>query len=298
MQLCLSCVSRKTFERQIKSLAIAGILAGSFAIAGCGGNAMNHGSMPLAASPTVAAPPPAAPAPPPAATPAPAPAGMQIPASAQTYGNIQEQSGWQWCTQKLNGSVCAAGVGKAISWMAPHQTTPSLDGSSAQFFIGGSTGYSNALWWRSLGANSAASHFVYDVWFYLDDAAAAQALEFDANQTTGGTRWVFGTECNINGSHRWDVWDGTKGAWVTSSVPCHPFQPKTWIHLTWNFERVNDKVHYVSVALNGVASPVEMYLGAQKNYSGEDVSIAFQMDGDFRQHSYSTWLDKLTLSAW
>ena len=42
MRLCLSCVSRKTFKTQIKSLAIAGILAGSFAIAGCGGGASHQ----------------------------------------------------------------------------------------------------------------------------------------------------------------------------------------------------------------------------------------------------------------
>src|SRR5438270_5929523 len=152
MQLRQSCVSLKTFNPKFKVLTVAGILAGILALAGCGGNAMIHSSLPPVTQ-TTAAPAPAPPAPSPTPAPAPPPAtGMSIPASAQIYGNIQQQDGWQWCTQKLNGSVCAAGVGKAISWMAPHQTTPSLDGSSAQFFIGGSTGYSNALWWRSLGA--------------------------------------------------------------------------------------------------------------------------------------------------
>src|SRR5437868_681097 len=217
MQLRQSCVSFTSFNRQFKNLTFAGILAGTMALAGCGGNAMVHNALPT--SQTAAVPAHVTPSPSPAApasTPPPTGA-VSIPASAHVYGSIQEQPGWQWCTQKRNGSVCAAGRGNAISWMAPHQTTPSLAGTSAQFFIGGSHPYSNALWWRSLGANSASTHFVYDVWFYLDNAAAAEALEFDANQTTGGTRWVFGTECSIKDSHHWDVWDGSKGAWVPSS---------------------------------------------------------------------------------
>jgi len=42
--------------------------------------------------------------------------------------------------------------------------------------------------------------------FMVDNPNALQALEFDINQTFGGNRWVWGSECNFNGSGKCAVW--------------------------------------------------------------------------------------------
>jgi len=181
--------------------------------------------------------------------------------------------------------------------MAQHQTTPSLSGSAAQFYLGGSTGYSNALWWTLLGSHSPFSRFTYDLWFYADDASRPEALEFDVNQTFGNARYIFGTECSYRDTRHWDVWDGGSGKWITTAVPCPPVASKTWHHLVWEFERANGKVHYVAVTLDGNRSPVNAYLDPQTPYGGDDVSVAFQLDGDIGQNPYSVWLDKVTLQA-
>lgn len=211
---------------------------------------------------------------------------------------IEDLTGWQWCSKLLNGSVCAAGVGEAVSWMAPHQTSPSLDGSSSQFFLGGATGYSNALWWKSLGAHDTFSHFQYDFWVYVANPTLPESLEFDVNQSFGGHRWIFGTQCDFKSSGKWDLWDARSGKWQPSAVPCHQFPANTWTHVVWNFERVGTQVHYVSLQLNGVTIPVNVYWNYQASYGGQDVNVAFQMDGDFRQDPYHVWLDKVTLSGW
>lgn len=224
---------------------------------------------------------------------------MWIDATSQgPLAKIEDLPGWQWCSQLLNGSVCAAGLGGAISWMAPFQTTPSLDGSSAGFFIGGSTGYSNALWWKSIGGGSKVSHFQYDFWVYVSDPTLPQSLEFDMNQSFGGHRWVFGTQCDFKDSGKWDLWDSTSNKWQPSAVPCHQFAAKAWTHVVWTFERVGTQVHYVSLQLNGVTIPVNMYWGYQASYPDQDINMAFQMDGDFRQDPYNVWLDKVTVRAW
>jgi hypothetical protein len=260
-------------------------------LAGCGGNAFKSASMAPTGQTTTTPPPPA---------PSPAPAGGASTQPSVQFTDIQNMSNWQWCSKDLNGAVCASGRGNAVSWQAQHQTQPSLSGSSAEFYIGGSTGYSNALWWRSLGPSSQPTHFTYDLWFYVDKGPVVQALEFDVNQTVSGTRYVFGTECNIKGTHAWDVWDGTRNVWVRSPAPCTPFQSKSWNHLVWNFERTKDgEVHYMNVAVNGNQVNVNMYLAPQLHYGGQDdVNVAFQMDGDYRQDAYHSWLDKVTLRGW
>jgi hypothetical protein len=123
---------------------------------------------------------------------------------------IQNMNGWINCSSVLaTGAVCAAGLGTASSALVQRQTSPALTGeASAEFSLeGGTKPYSNALYWVPLGGGNSVSHFVYDLWFYVNDGAATQALEFDVNQTFGGTRWTWGSECNFNADGKWDIWN-------------------------------------------------------------------------------------------
>jgi hypothetical protein len=63
-------------------------------------------------------------------------------------------------------------------------------------------------------------------------------------------------------------------------------------------ERVNGQVHNISVTLDGNVSTVNKYYNPQQNYGGNDLNVAFQMDGDYRQDPYSVWLDNFSLSCW
>ncbi len=234
-------------------------------------------------------------------------ANVQLTAlAAQTPVLTDQQNlpGWDSCSATFvrgtprAGQVCAAGLGMAASSMAPGQSTPSLDGKAARFTLAGSHPYSNALWWKSLGGSTDLTHFTYDLWFFIDRPSASQALEFDVNQSFGGTRWTWGTECNFRGTGKWDLWDGARQAWVPSAVPCNPFPANTWIHLIWNFARVGSQVNYVSLEVNGVLIPVNVLHPAQPNWQMEDIDVAFQMDGDFRQDPYNVWLDRVNLMTW
>jgi hypothetical protein len=107
---------------------------------------------------------------------------------------IQALTGWQSCSAALlNGYTCAAGLGTATSQLIQHQSSPALDGDSAEFTMSGPKAYSNELYWYPLGGGNNVSHFTYDLWFYVDTGDAPQSLEFDVNQAFGGTRWTFGT---------------------------------------------------------------------------------------------------------
>ena len=66
-------------------------------------------------------------------------------------------------------------------------------------------------------------HFIFDLWFYIDDGNAPQALEFDVNRAFGGTRWTWGSECDFNKTGRWNLWDHLHGEWIPTWVDCHHF---------------------------------------------------------------------------
>lgn len=223
------------------------------------------------------------------------------PPSATVVSNIQNRPGWSDCSATLvNGFTCAAGEGQAVAWMAQNRTEPSLSGASAEFHLGGPVGYSNNLWWNALDPNPTATHFAYDFWILTPDPSLPQALEFDVNQSFGGNRWVFGTECNLNGNGRWDVWDGSPpyGHWVPTNLGCPRLAPNTWAHIIWRFERVGDKVHYVSLTVNDTEYSVDMYQNVEQNWHTDQLTVAVQLDGDSQQRGYSIFLDKVSLTYW
>ena len=147
------------------------------------------------------------------------------------------------------------GVEETKSNGTPHalsliHISPSMDDLSAQFSMNApgdvankTYGYSNYLYFNPIAGGNSVSNVVYDIYFYIDNPDAPQALEFDVNQgytdTTGSgdpLRYTWGSECNFKGETpgMWDIWDDANSVWRESSVPCNPFPAATWNHITWN----------------------------------------------------------------
>jgi hypothetical protein len=215
-------------------------------------------------------------------------------ASAGVYGAIQTMPNWESCT------VCAGlnAQGPVAQYaMGEHVASPSLSRQAAQFQISGSTPYADAIWWKQLGGDNSKTHFQYDVDFYLNQPQLAQALEFDANQSAGNMKFIYGTQCNIKGDGQWDVWDTAGNTWRPTGIACAMPAAFQWHHLTWQYYRDNSNVYFVAVTLDGVTSYVNRTYAA-KPVSASEINVAFQMDGDYAMHTYSVWLDNVTLRAW
>lgn len=229
----------------------------------------------------------------PTPTPTPVAALPAPPSTAVVKSNIDQMTGWESCT------VCAganAAGPVAIYSMVENQASPSLDGASAKFSISGTTPYSDALWWKQLGAADSATHLKYDVAFYITNPGVAQALEFDNNQSNAVHKFIYGTQCNIKGNH-WDVWGNAAGNWISTGIPCAAPTAFVWHHLTWEFQRTSTNVIFVGFTYDGVTHYVNRSYPARSS-SVHEMNVAFQMDGDFAMHAYSTWLDKVTLTYW
>lgn len=212
---------------------------------------------------------------------------------------IQNLPGWLSCSAALtNGFTCAAGLGTAVSQLLQHQSQPSLSGSSAEFTMGGPHAYSNELYWYPVGGGNSVSHFTYDLWFYVSVGNAPQSLEFDVNQAFGGTRWTWGSQCDFDQTGHWTIWDPLHEIWIPTFVPCQHFPSETWVHLIWTLERVGNQVHYITLSVGGEEYNVDTYYTAQPNWYQEEIDIAFQLDGNYKQQPYNVWLDNVTLNAY
>jgi hypothetical protein len=211
-----------------------------------------------------------------------------------TYSNIDHMSGWENC------GACAGigGDGSVVPYsMTQNINTPSMDGRGQQHWIGTGKAYSNALWWKQLGPNPNATHFIYDLYFYYTNASAPQSLEFDVNQALNYKKYTFGTQCSVRGSHQWDVWDSYNKHWNSTGISCPAPPTYKWNHLVWEFQRIDGKTKFISVTLNGVKHYVNRYYSPHST-SIKELDVAFQMDGNSTQTSYKVWLDKVTLKAW
>jgi hypothetical protein len=218
-----------------------------------------------------------------------------LPCLSQTLkSDVQKMTGWQSC------SACAGagGTGPVASFsMTQFLASPSLSGASSKQHISGTTPYSNAIWWKQLGGNNSATHFVFNIYFYLKTPSYAQALEFDVNQSNYVHKFIFGTQCNIKDGHVWDVYDPAGHAWRSTGIYCGVPSSFAWHHLTWELYRDSTQVHYVSLTLDGVKHFVNRAYSARSS-STKEINVAFQMDGDKYMHTYDTWIDKISLKYW
>ena len=173
-----------------------------------------------------------------------------------------------------------------------------MDGNSRRFSVGGSTKYANALWWKQLGPNAGASHFVYDLYYYTKTPSAPQALEFDVNQSRNGKKFIFGTECDFNGTHTWHVYDPYNHAWKSTSIACTRPKAYTWNHVVLEFNRTTTgKTGFVTVTINGSKHYFSRSY-APRSSGASEINVAFQEDLNGSATDYTVWLDKVKLTYW
>jgi hypothetical protein len=201
-------------------------------------------------------------------------------------------SGWASCT-----STCSGGNGTAIFSLTQQQASPSLDGSSTLFSYDGGPAFSHILWSQHLSSNGSATNFVLDMYYYIDQPASAQGLEFAANQQLPGQWYKFSTQCSF-ADGKWRVWDSANQGWVATSAPCTRPPANTWQHLTFDYQRANAQAVFVAITVNGQKYDINQSFNPQTNSGSTSVGVHFEMDGDGTAQPYNVWIDQMTLSIW
>lgn len=216
---------------------------------------------------------------------------VSIPSYATSFNRIEEMSGWGHCT------TCAGGGENAKYSMTRGQSSPSLDGNSTKFWLGGSTSFSHGLWWKRLGASSSATHFVLDMYFRMDKPSNSQGLEFAMNQHLGSGWYKFSTQCTYQ-TKQWRVWDSRNRGWVGTGIPCNRPAANTWNHVTFEYARSGGKAIFVAVTLNGKKSYINKSFYPQSGGGDNSIGVHYQMNGNINQSSYTTWVDKMRAWYW
>jgi hypothetical protein len=113
-----------------------------------------------------------------------------------------------------------------------------------------------------------------------------------------GMGFIFGNQCDNLGDHSWDVWNNTTNHWESTGAPCK--FTNGWNHVTIQVQRESDNwLYYQSITLNGVTYNINRYYEhGSANSSWWGVTVNYQMDGNYQEAPYSTYLDNFTLTYW
>ncbi len=210
-----------------------------------------------------------------------------------TYDNLDDASGWQSCTKP-----CAGGNGTAKYRMTEGVASPSQDGAAAQFWLGGSTGYSNALWWLHVANDTKAANFTFDMYQYIDKPAVPQAIEYAVTQYYNGAWYKFSTQCSYSKAI-WRVWDSYDRTWVATTAPCKRQATNTWSHLTFQYQRANGRAVFVSITVDGQTWYInKSFRPYATSGTNGNVTVHYQLDGNNTQTSFNAYLDELSLTTW
>lgn len=235
------------------------------------------------------------------------------PQGGNTFYSLQaDTAGWTgYGLLPSNYAICSGckSSGPNVTWSwTPNVSSPSMDGKATETSIGGNQAYSDVLWNNHLIGNFSSQglpdnsqtlvptlhNFTYDVWFYLSNNTAPQALEFDINQFVNGKSFIWGHECRVAGGNQWDTWSNPGQYWVHSGIGCYPVTG--WNHLTIKVQRTgDDQLLFQSITLNGVTNTLNRY-DSPTDTSWYGITINYQIDGNKYQTPYQVYLDELNFT--
>jgi hypothetical protein len=108
----------------------------------------------------------------------------------------------------------------------------------------------------------------------------------------------WGTQCNHLGDGDWDYLNNVTQKWVSTGVACNLV--KGWNHLTLQVQRESgNSLLYQSITFNGSTATINATsapFAVPSSWYG--ITVNYQMDGNYKQTSNTTYLDNLSLTYW
>ncbi len=171
------------------------------------------------------------------------------------------------------------------------------------------TGSSAERYYVSFGQDTAATHFLYDAWVYLDGSVSDVAnLEMDVNQVmANGQTVIFGFQCDGYSK----TWDYTTNAgtpenyvdqWLKSDQACNleEWSVETWHHVQVLYSRDSaGNVTYEAVWLDDAEQDIDTTVPSAFALGwGSTLLTNLQVDGRGPSGSSTVYLDNLTIYRW
>jgi hypothetical protein len=217
------------------------------------------------------------------------------PSTATVLTEIQNTTdGWTAC------STCAGGINSTTTyWTAQFQATPSMSGSSMEFYQDGLEG-SDVLFIKTMLGTNSSTHFLWDFWVYQDTVSVTNmwAAEFDQWQTLSGKEFMIGSQCDF-GDGYWDTWDSANFRWIENDIPCPRWAANTWHHIQWYVERVTaTQYRYDTLVVDGKGYGLNQVWAANPITWPDAVGIQWQLDQGVKGVELHEWTDNVKLTLW
>jgi hypothetical protein len=213
-----------------------------------------------------------------------------------TFIRIEEQSEWQTCGNCGNtgasGNTASYNMTRGIS-------SPSKDGSSAKFWIGGSYAYANAYWYiRQTAPKAPVTYLKYEFDLYVPKAyvSTPQAIEFECQQRANGYKYNFAWQANYSGGS-WRIFDYVNKKWISTGLSLTKFSADTWHHIIAEYHTEGGYTVHDALTIDGVRHAVgikqkAMYVGG----TGLSFTNAFQLDLNKYATDFYVYVDGMMVS--
>ena len=209
--------------------------------------------------------------------------------------NIQKQAGWQTCGGCGNdgggGTAPAYGFTQTIS-------SPSLSGSSTDFWIHGGPAYTGGYYFiEQPPVPNPVSYLRYEFDLYLPSqyASAPQALEFECQQNANGYTYNYAWQADYS-TKTWRVFNYTTKHWEGTPIAFQPFAPDTWHHIIAVYHAQGTQIFHDSITVDGVTYNANVVHDALFTGNGPELTNAFQVDLDGSSTPYDVYVDNMKLS--
>jgi len=209
---------------------------------------------------------------------------------------IEEQSEWKTC-----GSCGNTGGTGAVAtyYMSRGITSPTLDGSSTKFAIGGSYAYKNAYWYigHSGSPSTPLKYLKYEFDLYVPKASATapQAIEFECQQKAAGYVYNFAWQADYP-AHQWRIFNYTAKRWEATKVAFNGFTPDKWHHIIAEYHTEGAKVVHDALTIDGVRYAIGIRHDAKPTTTGHYLTNGFQLDLNKYATDYKVYVDRMKVT--
>jgi hypothetical protein len=219
------------------------------------------------------------------------------PTGSITIKRLEESSDWQTCGSCGN----AGGTGSIATYsMTRGITSPTVDGSSTRFRIGGTHPFKNAYWFIKHYSNTPSKPLTYlkyefKVYIPAGLANAPQAIEFECQQKAGGYLYNFAWQADY-ANHVWRTYDFVNHRWVSSGLGFGGLSSGKWHHIVAEFHTYNKQVVHDALTIDGTRHVMGIRHAAKTWNTGHYLSNAFQLDLDGTPTPYHVYVDAMSVT--
>lgn len=214
-----------------------------------------------------------------------------------TISRIEESSEWQTCGNCGNSGA----TGETATYsMTRGISSPSTDGSSSLFSIGGPYPYKNAYWYIGHSGSPTTPlqylRYEFDLYVPAKYVNAPQAIEFECQQKANGYVYNFAWQANY-ARNEWRIFDYVLRRWDSAGIPLTRFSGDKWHHIIAEYHTDGTAVVHDALTIDGVRKTVGIkhpgkYVGGTSHY----LTNAFQLDLNGSATDYKVYVDGMKIS--